>query len=448
MLKLKSDTKILVLGFGVTGISVVKYLLYQGYTNIVINGNGTLNEQTKQMFIKENVTVVEQGQDKLDLKTLNVELIIKSPGIKTNQFLENAITLQIPIWTDIELVYNTKKLNYIAISGTNGKTTTTTIIYKILKKLIKNKDVHLCGNIGIPICDVAITANDNDWLVCELSSFQLEYTHKFTPNIYAITNITKAHLDHHRTLENYEKSKLDLLKRGTDKQTVLYFEDTQTKILNANPKYKLIKLNSSDENTIVHLKDDKLFLNGEFLINTKQLPLVGEHNIKNYIQAIETVNQVVDVKMSQDTLKEILKTPINLEHRLEFLGIINNQSIYNDAKSTNVDSLKTALKSFDCRLTLICGGFDRKEDYTQLKDDLTNITQTFIIGQNAKKMAKTMPNPTICNSLSDAAHLALKNNHKSEVILFSPGAASYDQFDNYIQRGNAFKEIIKGCLIN
>jgi len=438
------NTKILVLGFGITGISATKYLLDLGFSNITLNGTGQMDSSHKANFIAKGVHIIESGHDEIELS--NVDLIVKSPGIKLNSFLQTALERNIPIWTDIELVYNTKNFKYIAISGTNGKTTTATITYELLRQQLDN--IHLCGNIGIPVCDVAMTAREGSWLVCELSSFQLEFTDKFTPDIYILTNLTSAHLDHHKTLENYQNAKLELLKRGAKEQSVIYFSEFSTLVKSSNPKYKLVEISSDCDTAKVSVLSDWILIDEQKIIKTTELSLVGKHNLKNYLQAIKACLIALDGCINLDILRESLKTQIKLEHRMEFLLNINNVSIYNDAKSTNVLSLKTALECFDCNVTLICGGFDRGENYDLLKPVITNVRSTFIVGNNADIMAKTLPNATVCDSLEEATLKSLESMGESEILLFSPGAASYDQFNNYIERGNAFKEIIKGCLIN
>ena len=343
----------------------------------------------------------------------------------------------VEIITDIEFIYWFLNKDYIGVTGTNGKTTTTYLITEIIKQ--KYTAVS-CGNCGFPISQAALDYKLFKYFVVELSSFQLKGIKKFTPKIAVVTNIKQAHLDYHNGIEDYHKSKIKITKNQVKSDYLIYNLDCENSVT-------LFK--NSEATKITFSLSNKLanayFLNGYFYYNKEKVCSIKSIKIKtdmmkyNYLSAI-CVGKILEIE-NKYILKG-LKSFKNVKYRLEEVY----PEIYNDAKSTNIYSTISALKEFpNKKVLLICGGYDRKEDLQMLDGNLVNVSKIYVYGQTKDKVSyyfkKKKITVLLFSSLKEATLKAL-NDKKDEIILYSPMFASYDQYKSYEERGKEFNRII------
>ena len=437
----KKDSVITVLGLGKSGIAAANLAVKKGFK--VFASDSGKQKTYKQMGLNKAVRC-EFGQH--SDKVLQADIIVKSPGLASDlHVLKLAKKKKIPIISELDFALNfirCKKI--IAVTGTNGKTTTTTLIYKIIKKEYKNAVV--AGNIGYPISSVVKKINSDTILVLELSSYQLEDSPSFKPEISVSLNITPDHLKHHKTMANYIKAKANIFKNQTNKNFLIYnYED---KILKKEIlKSKATKFAFNDTTS----KQCISYNNGIFTLKDKAkkenfsipVKLLGKHNIDNILASIAAA-YCAGIKL------EIIKKAVSLfkgvEHRIEFVRNLRGVKYYNDSKGTNVDSTKVALEAFDKNIHLILGGQDKGSPYTPIfnliKEKVKNIV---LIGEAAPIIKKALKGSvkmynagTIFNAIKIIQKLAVSG----DIVLFSPACASFDQFKDFEDRGRVFKQIV------
>ncbi len=431
---LNGKKKIFVYGFGKSGKACVDFLLEWGHT-IVFYGDNTLDENMKSDYIQNGVLVKEKMWNESDLD--EVDYLVKSPGIpKENKLVLKAKELGIKIITDIELVYLIRPhLKYIAVTGTNGKTTTTSLIGDLLQAY--KKSVYVCGNIGTPVCEVAKYAQDGEIMIVELSSFQLEYTHTFQPDITVISNIGTAHIDYHGSLEQYYEDKFRFLKNLDETKKIFMHKKDYDKV----DKY----LNGANVSLLEIDTESKIIqYNNKELVDRDRFKLIGGHNVRNLNLALKVAE---DFDIDKKDVIDVIVNFKSVAYRLEFLGKIYNVDVYNDAKSTNPQSLITALKSVKKSVLLITGGYDRGDDYHCIKEYLNCVKKIVAYGETAEKIEVIAKEENIecinAKNLKSAFVIAkeILSKNNIDILLYSPGAASYDQFKNYLERGKLFTEL-------
>ncbi len=382
----------------------------------------------------------------------NVSLIVVSPGIPFNhQIFKLAKRRSIPIIGEVEFAFRFWRGKIISITGTDGKSTTTKLIYEILKT--KYPDVYIGGNYGIPFSQI-VSEHTEGIAVLELSSFQIYSTVSFKPNTAVFLNFSKDHLDWHKKISHYLFSKYKLFKNQTSTDTVvlnfdnLYTYETKTK--GRKLFFSLEPLPEGYEGTF--LKDKKIFLRiddkEEELISVDEIPLKGIHMFQNIMASI-LVGSIY--KVEKENILQSIKAFKPLPFRLEYEGSFKGIDIYNDAKSTTVQSLKMAIKSFqDKKVVLIAGGINKGGDFSLLREE-KNIKKVILIGRDKEIIKKSLENffpVEISENLQEAFKKSLKSAEKNDVILFSPGCASFDMFKNYIDRGESFKRIVREIVID
>lgn len=432
-----NDKKILVLGLGVTGKSAIKCLCKFSCKLYAYDENKDIKiEKIDEDFILFNIK---------DLK--DIDLIVKSPGIyPDHEILIRARKLGIEIISDLELFYRISKCkNIITITGTNGKTTTTSLVSDILRRV---GTTYTVGNIGKGVLD-AVDAKEDDFVVIEASSFQLEDTKTFKPKIALITYVTKDHLDWHKTEKNYTLAKFKIFK-NQDKNdfTVLNFDDKKLKELRdlkSNVYYF-----STEETNIkgTYLLDDKIYFkdyNNEFIIDIKDIKILGLHNVKNTMAAI-TIAKILGIK--NEIINSSIKSFSGVEHRIEFVKEINNVKFYNDSKGTNPDSTMVAIAAMDSNVILIAGGYNKGSDFDEmLRDSKDKIKHLILLGETADIIANNAKkynlDTYIVEDLNKAVNLAYNLAQKNDNILLSPACASWDMYSSYEQRGDHFKKLVR-----
>ncbi len=420
--------KVAVLGFGKSGQSA--YNLLKSIDKDVYVFDDKQIQKIKGNFFT--------GKDRDKFYDFKFDEIVVSPGIsKFHPFIRYAIDNKIPVISELELGYRFAKAPVIAITGTNGKTTTVALVEKIMKKA--SKKVVACGNYGFPITK-AVTEKYLDYLIVEVSSYQLEFIKNFKPYIAAILNIGSDHLKWHGSKEEYKKAKLKIFKNQDPSD---YFIKNREDNYTYDGKAKLMEFSSFDSNTDAFLDKNKVIVNykdGIIIQNTK---LFGKGNLEN-IATAALISKICGIE--NKIIEEVVKDMENLEHRIEFIGELDGVKFYNDSKSTNIDSVVNALNSFETNnIILILGGKHKGESFASLIELLKQKTKAVVIyGEDrkliTKDLEKMIPVPLPALNVRGALIGAFEIAAKGDIVLFSPGGSSCEPFKNYEERGKAFKE--------
>jgi len=453
-----------IMGFARSGISTaLKILEYGGIPFISeIKTENEIRENIITSFGLEtwqNLSCYSEFGQHSD-KLLECDTIIVSPGISTNHIiLQKAAVKNIKLISEIELGYliKDKSSKIIAVTGSNGKSTTVSLIYHILQNA--GFKVILAGNIGSPITAYPIDKPGLDYLVLELSSFQLELIHDFLPDIAIFLNLTPDHLDRHQTMANYLKTKLKIFMNQNNSHKAVLNADDRTIMthrceIGSQKAYLANRADSIPQHAVEssYLTDNKIIWNNytsnspdEFVFDTDRSHLLGLHNRQNMMASILAVSkEISDKNLIQNSLDSFLPLP----HRLEKISEIHSITFINDSKATNTDSVKQALTSFNKPVHLILGGYDKGEDYTTLLPFLKDrVSHIYLIGNAKKRMELAFQSLSekisSHKSLFEAVNSAYKNARREEVVLLSPACASYDMYKNFEQRGEAFRTIVK-----
>ena len=382
-------------------------------------------------------------------KVFNAELVVTSPGVPSNSdVLVEAAKRGIRIISELEFAYQFCKAKIIGITGTNGKTTATSLCAHMLNQF--GKKAYAAGNIGHAFSEIAYDASEDDFVVLEISSFQLDYIDEFRPTISVILNITPDHLDRYdNNFENYLESKLNIIKNQTASDYFIYNNDSaeiENRIKNNNVKQ--IKFSTKTELVNgAYIKAGKFFFSqnneAEEVCGVEDLNLKGEHNWSNAL-AVLTVCKLIGVE--NDTIRNAFGNFQAVEHRLEPVRIKDGVEFFNDSKATNIDSLWYALKSFESPIILIMGGKDKGNDYTKIEKLIRqNVKKIIAIGSSAEKIYEffcDIKETEIKDNMEEAVKAAYKSASNGEIVLLSPACASFDMFENFEHRGKVFKEIV------
>lgn len=431
--------KVLVYGLGISGISTVKALAEMGYEVYTFDKNKIEIEQLKGYKYSpiSELKIMDYDYD-----------FVKSPGIKPTDDLIKKLSEKYEIITDIELSYRLfPDKKFLAITGTNGKTSTTSMISHILNESgIKAISV---GNIGEGV--LWQMKNQDSIFVEELSSFQLKNTYKYHPHIAAILNITPDHIDWHGSFEDYINSKLNISRNQNSNDYLVLNHDDEI-LNNRKESFKANIFEFSSKSKVergLYLEGEKIVYTDENqsfeVLNVNDLKIIGKHNYENLMAAIL---ETYLFGLGFDEISKACKTFTSIEHRLEFVDEVNGVKIYNDSKATNVDSAIKAITSFNDPLIIIAGGYDKKIDYSDyVKAFKKNGKEMIILGQTKYLLKDLCEKYEISYKLVDdmdqACEYATKIAQRNDIILLSPASASWDMYDSYETRGRDFKERIK-----
>lgn len=410
---------------------------------ILLLGMGLGNKSVEKFLIKNNIKYCVYDDRNVDkniniLKEKNIKLIIKSNGINNNHLIINeAMKYNIKVISDLQFFYVlTNNENYVLVTGSNGKTTIVTLLEKCLK------DTIAIGNNGLPLFDYI---SDNSYKIIEASSFMLENCQYIKYKYNIISNIYPTHLEHHKTFIQYIKSKLSFLKFLKEEDYVIYDNDDiiLRRIINCyNVKKVPVSLYKSD--CPLYLNDGYIYYLNNKLLSIKPIKLIGNHNIKNIMLVLGVLLNHELTK--QNYLLEIMKFK-GVKYRLELI-YDKNIKIYNDSKSTNFKALSEALKCFNDSLALIVGGKKRNDDFNLLTKHLYKIEVVYCYGENKYDFFNYFNNNNIKCFVYDNLHDVISNlKFESNILLFSPGSVSYDQFSNFEERGNYFNKLIKNITL-
>lgn len=442
------NKKVLVLGLAKSGEAAARLLEKLGAIVTVNDGKPFDENPAAQSLLEEGIKVV-CGSHPLELLDENFELMVKNPGIRyDNPMVARAIEKNIPVITEVELAYMISDAPIIGITGSNGKTTTTTMIAETLNN--GGQSGLLSGNIGFPASEVAQTATDKDTLVMELSSFQLMGTDTFHPHIAVITNLMPTHIDYHGTFENYVAAKWNIQKNMTaDDFVVLNFNQDLAKELAKKTAAQVVPFSTTEKVDGAYLDGDTLYFKGEAIMKASEIGVPGSHNVEN---ALATIAAAKLSGIANEAIKETLAHFGGVKHRLQALGEVNGVKFYNDSKSTNILATQKALSGFDnSKVILIAGGLDRGNEFDELVPDITGVKLMVILGESAPRVKRAADKANVpyvdAKDVADAARIAYSKAEPGEVVLLSPANASWDMYKSFEVRGDEFIatfEAIKG----
>lgn len=443
--------KYLIVGAGRSGIAAAKMLLTLGFDFAIYDANTQLNTtdiKDKIETDKDIHFVLGQCNDS-DLE--DIDICVASPGVSLEtDIMKKVISKNIPIWSEIELAYRHDKGTVLAITGTNGKTTTTSLTYEIVKA--HNEKTLLVGNIEIPYANLVLSSSADGFTVAEISSFQLETMVSFKPHVSAVLNITPDHLDRHKTMENYQNLKKSIAKNQDENDfCVLNYEDEVLRQMAQEVNCKVVFFSSCHElSDGIYLKDGEIILsengNKTVVLNTNDVKLVGLHNFENIMAAV-AITYYAGVPL--ETIKTVTENFVAVEHRIEYVLEKNGVKYYNDSKGTNTDAAIKAIDAMPSQTVLIAGGYDKKSDYDEWISHLHGKCKLLIlIGQTKENIAlacdKSGFKPYVfAQSMQEAVSLAFENAQSGDCVLLSPACASWGMFKSYQQRGEIFKSCVK-----
>lgn len=443
----------IVAGTGKSGISATKLLVNHGVKVYLFDENKdrdieAIKEKTGDSELVQ-IELGELGEDALS----SSQLMVISPGIPVDApFTDVVRNAGIPIWSEIELAYHYGKGKIAAITGTNGKTTTTALVGEIVKA--HNAKTIVVGNIGIPYTELCDTTDDDSDTVAEISSFQLETVIDFHPNVSAILNLTPDHLNRHYTFENYGNVKFSITKNQTmDDVTVLNYDDEHTRTMGEKAKdHCHVVYFSRLEKPAggVYVEDGDIILeDGDKKINVlaiKNLKLMGAHNVENVLAAVG-ISYYMGVPV--DVIRDVATSFKAVAHRIEYVDTVDGVAYYNDSKGTNPDAAIKGIQAMVAPTFLIGGGYDKGSEYDEWIEAFDGkVKWLVLIGQTAQKIADCAKrhgfNSIIFEeNLQDAVAYCHENAVDGDAVLLSPACASWGQFDNYEQRGDMFKEYVR-----
>ena len=434
------NNNIVILGMARSGYEVAKYLAKR-HNKITINDlNTNQNEEHIKELEKLGVKIV-LGSHPDYLINKDVNYLIKNPGVPIDhKYVLKAKELGIEVLNEVEVSARLmrKDVHLIGITGTNGKTTTTTIIYEILKEKFKDK-VHLTGNMGYPLISFLDKFKKDDFIVMETSSQQLENLDKFTPEVAVLTNVSEAHLEFFKTYDHYKELKKRIFKNHT-KDNLAIINRTDEESLKLTKDIKSNKVYFSDsKDDLCYIEKENIYYKGKKIIDTKEIILKGMHNYQNIMAAIIVAKHY---GVEDEIINKVVKKFKGVEHRLEFVKELDGKKYYNDSKATNLVSTQIALKSFDKDILLILGGYERGQDFKELIPYLDNVKVILAIGENRERVKKELSNYNVI--VKETLKEAMKNikDYDVDIVLLSPASASWDQYKKFEDRGEEFKNIV------
>ncbi|MFE8695278.1 UDP-N-acetylmuramoyl-L-alanine--D-glutamate ligase [Cytobacillus sp. FJAT-53684] len=436
--------KVLVLGLAKSGVAAAS-LLHKLGAFVTVNDYKPLSENMEaQGLLEQGITVICGGHP-IELLDEGFELIVKNPGIPYhNPMIEGAAAKGIPVITEVELAYQISEAPFVAITGTNGKTTTTTLVFEMLKE--GGKLPLIAGNIGTVAASVAQEATEENTIVIELSSFQLMGIEAFNPRIAIVTNLYDAHLDYHGTRTEYVQAKANITRNQTENE---FF------IVNADQEQTLAIAENSNAQTIpfstkrvlengAYIREGWIYFNAEQVIATKDIMLPGAHNLENILSAIAAAKLS---GVENEAIFKVLNSFSGVKHRLQFVCEHKERRFYNDSKATNILATQNAIAAFNEPVILLAGGLDRGNEFDELIPFLKNVKSVITFGQTAEKIERVAEKAGIktikrVDNVEKAVPEAYQLSEPGDVILLSPACASWDQYKTFEVRGDIFIQAV------
>ena len=433
------DKKILIVGLSKSGYNVAKLLASSNNITITDKNDEEINKINELREL--GVTFIKSDTQENILDS-SYDLLIRNPGVDPhNKIIIKSKELNIPVLNDIEVAYHylPKTVKIIGITGSNGKTTTTTMIYEILHKMLGDR-VILGGNIGYPLSEIVPKVKDDSILVLEISDHQLYDCVDFKTNISVLTMLCPTHLDFHDNYENYINVKKKIFNHHSkdDIAIINYINEDSLKITKDINSTKFYFNGKNAE-----IKNEAIYINDEEIIKLDDIKIKGQHNYENIMACLLVVNEF---GLDKDLIKEYFTNFKGVEHRLEYVNTVNDVSYYNDSKATNPTSTYIAINSFKGNVHLILGGFERKQDFNELNDVINKVKCIYAIGECEQRVFDYANSQGIhsikCHTLENAMNEISMNVKPGDVVLLSPASASWDQYKRFEDRGDEFKKIV------
>ncbi|WML43613.1 UDP-N-acetylmuramoyl-L-alanine--D-glutamate ligase [Neobacillus sp. PS3-40] len=436
--------KILVLGLAKSGVTAAA-LLHKLGAFVTVNDKKPLSENPEAQGLLEEGIKVICGEHPVELLEEGFELIVKNPGIPySNPMIVGAFEKGIPVITEVELAYEISESPFIAITGTNGKTTTTTLIHEMLNS--GEKHPLIAGNIGKVASGVAEHATNENTIVIELSSFQLMGINTFNPKIAIITNLYDAHLDYHGTKKEYIDAKANITKNQTSAEFLIVNSEQQEVMeIARNSNATIVPFSTKQVlNEGAYVLDGWICFNGEKVMQISEIVLPGTHNLENILSAMAAAKLS---GVENYAIQEVLRSFTGVKHRLQFVTEKDGRKFYNDSKATNILATVNALAAFQQPVILLAGGLDRGNEFDELIPYLKNVKALITFGQTAPKIERVGRDVGIkmierVDNVEKAVPVAFQHSEPGDVILLSPACASWDQFKTFEVRGDIFIEAV------
>jgi UDP-N-acetylmuramoylalanine--D-glutamate ligase len=438
------DKKVLVIGLARSGMAAIKVLHRLG-AKITLSEKKTPSDPQLELLREMDVTILDQDMSVFEK---DFDLVVKNPGVPpVSAIVRRLQERKIPIITEIELAFDVSKpQHYVAITGTNGKTTTTTIVYELLKAAFKDKAL-VGGNIGTPLCELVLDhdlmENDGYYISLEISNHQLVDIDRFRPEIATIINLTPDHLETMGSLDAYYRSKTEVYRNMKDSDLFILNADDAV-LKEYTERYPIhcriedFSLDSQDHDGFI--KDGYMWVNGEKVLPLDAIRLVGRHNRQNIIIAIMAAKAL---GISNEDIIRTISDFKGVEHRIEFVREIDGIRYYNDSKATNTDAAITALDSFEKGVILLVGGYEKGLDMSEMRKHLSCVKKIIGFGTAGKRIAGDLvEDPVIVSDLKEAVLKANEFAQSGDIVLLSPTTSSFDQYSGFEERGRHFKEIV------
>lgn len=437
------NKKIFILGMARSGYEAAKLLSDYNNEIIVTDGKEQKEELVSELESLGVKVIITSNQ--LSLLDDSFDYVIKNPGIKyDNPVVVKAKELGIKVINEVEMAYSflDKSVNIIGVTGSNGKTTTTTLISEFMKNSFDN--VYLGGNIGIPLSNFVRDIKPNSYLVLEISDHQLCDMYDFKTNVSVLTNITPTHLDFHKSYEVYQMTKKKIFNNHTSDDLAVINKDDEVS-MNITDDIKSTKVYyGHDKTNLAYYDEEGIYYDGKLVIKLDDIILKGKHNYQNIMGAIIAVKKY---GVTDEVIQKVLKEFKGVEHRLEYVDTINGVTYYNDSKATNCVSTITALNSFNQPTILLLGGYDRGHSFHDLDDSMKNVKCVVCFGETKNRIEEFCNDLNIrCyknDTLKEAMNVVKDICTPGDVVLLSPACASWDQYDKFEDRGDEFKNLVR-----
>ena len=437
------NKKIFILGMARSGYEAAKLL--SDYNNEIIVTDGKEQKEELVSELESLGVKVIITSDQLSLLDDSFDYVIKNPGIKyDNPVVVKAKELGIKVINEVEMAYSflDKSVNIIGVTGSNGKTTTTTLISEFMKNSFDN--VYLGGNIGIPLSNFVRDIKPNSYLVLEISDHQLCDMYDFKTNVSVLTNITPTHLDFHKSYEVYQMTKKKIFNNHTSDDLAVINKDDEVSMKITDDIKSTKVYYGHDKTNLAYYDEEGIYYDGKLVIKLDDIILKGKHNYQNIMGAIIAVKKY---GVTDEVIQKVLKEFKGVEHRLEYVDTIDGVTYYNDSKATNCVSTITALNSFDKPTILLLGGYDRGHSFHDLDDSMKNVKCVVCFGETKNRIEEFCNDLNIkCyknDTLKEAMNVVKDICTPGDVVLLSPACASWDQYDKFEDRGDEFKNLVR-----
>lgn len=431
---------VLVIGAAKSGVAVAKLLQRHGYDVTITDMNAIRELEELQTL---GIHVFEKGHPE-ELKRENYAFVVKNPGIKyTVPLVRYFVEHKVKILTEVEIGYRyATKFKYGAVTGTNGKTTITTMLYEMLKY---NHKAIVAGNIGWPLSELALAYEDEEKDVAlELSNFQLLGIEHFAPHVSVVCNLAPDHLDYMPSVESYYESKMRIYENCTEDDWFLRNVDDATVMQYAQHiPCKVIDFSLTRQDVDLYRKDGTVYLHELALFEEKNFHVVGDYNLSN---AMIASCMAYKLGVSVSDIQKAIAAFSPVEHRLEYIGEKNGVKFYNDSKATNTHAVAAALNSFDKNIILLAGGHDKGISFEDLKQYDERVKLCVAFGETGPQFQDIFSCVQVVETMQEALDAAVANSKEQDIVLLSPACSSYDQFPNYEVRGALFKEMVRKWL--